>query len=143
MELAKYNPLWAMHTFNLMEAQGRINKPHGFPDYDSTVDWAGPSGEENARLAATIPESLMGVSIKRAAFRHDLGYGCSRQMRPKWCRGQRLWRFLCDRRFRWDMLLLLERADPALKAVDMAMATKFAKLYYWAVRLGGRKHCVK
>ena len=139
MTKVKYNPSWSLNAFLLLEAQGSIDKPPDFPEYDSTKDWCGP--EDNERLASMIPDAIMGVPVSIAGYRHDLGYATPRAMRPKWARAQYVWRLLCDQRFRKDLMTLLDRVK--LSKDDMKMAKRFAKLYYWSVRVGGSKHCVK
>ena len=134
----KYNPTWSLNTFLMLDGQGSILKAKGFPEFDPAVDWCGP--ENNERLASMIPDSIMGVPIGIAGYRHDLGYALPAKMRPKWCKNQYFWRLLCDRRFRSDIMTLLERAK--LPKVDLLMAKKFARIYYWSVRFGGSKHCV-
>lgn len=139
MPFVKYNPTWALDTFLTLDSRGDILKPPGFPDFDHTVDWCGP--ENNPRLAAMIPDEIMGVPVGVAGYRHDLSYATPKRMRARWCKGQYLWRLLCDRRFRADIMTLLDRS-PLVKA-DLKIAKSFAKIYYWSVRFGGSKHCVR
>tara|TARA_R110000824_G_scaffold260316_1_gene448943 strand:- start:822 stop:1241 length:420 start_codon:yes stop_codon:yes gene_type:complete len=137
MSFIKYNPTWTLDQFLAFDAEGKILKPPSFPEYDPNVDWCGPA--DQPLLAEMIPERILGVCVKRAGFRHDLGYATGKPFRPKLFRCQYVWRLLCDQRFRADLMALIKRSD--LSKADMRLAKRFAKLYYWSVRLGGWKHC--
>ena len=137
MSYIKYNPRWPLDKFLNLDSQDKILKPPGFPPYDPNADWCGPA--DNPKLAAMIPDAIMGVSVSVAGYRHDLSYATGKPFRPKWCRFQYAWRLLCDQRFRADLMALIERSN--LGKADMKLAKRFAKMYYWSVRLGGWKHC--
>ena len=139
MSYVKYNPTWGLNTFLTLDSQGNILKPPGFPEYDSGKDWCGP--ENNPLLASMIPDEIMGVPVSIAGYRHDLGYATPGNMRRKWCKRQYVWRLLCDRRFRADIMTLLGKST--LHKADLRMAKRFAQIYYWSVRFGGSKHCVR
>lgn len=139
MSYLKCDPTWSLEKFRELDWEGKILKPHGFPEYDSTVDWCGPA--DNPKLAAMIPDEIMGVSVSVAGYRHDLFYATGKKMRPKWCRLQYVWRLCCDQRFRADLMSLLKASD--LNGADMKLAKRFAKMYYWSVRFGGWKHCTR
>ena len=137
MSYLKYDPSWTLDKYLLLDSQDKILKPPGFPSYDSKKDWCGP--EDNPKLAAMIPDEIMGVPVGVAGYRHDLGYATGRRLRRKWAKPQYVWRLLCDQRFRADLMALVKRSN--LGKADMKLAKRFAKMYYWSVRLGGWKHC--
>jgi len=137
MSYIKCNPNWPLDKFLTLLSQDKILKPPGFPEYDASKDWCGPA--DNPKLAEMIPEKLLGVSVSVAGFRHDLHYATGKRLRPRWCRPQYIWRLLCDQRFRADLMTLVKRSS--LNKADRKLAKRFAKMYYWAVRLGGWKHC--
>jgi|TARA_R110000824_G_scaffold46141_7_gene132959 hypothetical protein len=132
-----YNPTWVLSTYRTLDAQGSIEKPEGFPEFDPARDWCGP--EDNPKISAMIPDAIMGVPIGVAGYRHDLGYATPKFMRRKWCKSKYIWRLLCDLRFKYDIITLLNCS--ALNKADLKMAKFFAKGYYWSVRFGGWKHC--
>ena len=137
MSYMKYNPNWPLDKYLILDSQDKILKPPSFPAYDASKDWCGPA--DNPKLALMIPDAILGVPVGVAGYRHDLGYATGKRLRMKWIKAQYVWRLLCDQRFRADLMTLLKRSN--LNKADMKLAKRFAKMYYWAVRLGGWKHC--
>ncbi len=128
--MPKYRHGMSNDRFLEMVAQPGHKFPAGIGEYDDDRDWAGPANDP--KLAAMIPDEIMGVSIKQAAYRHDYDYAAG---------GNWFTRLIDDRTFRRGCARIVDvyyRSKRMTKA-EYRLARKFCWTYYLAVRLGGRK----
>jgi hypothetical protein len=125
-----FSHLMSTEAFWAMYRQKSHEPPEGVGRFDKKKDWAGPAG--NPKLAEMISDSIMGVPIKKAAYRHDYGYAIG---------GNWFTRFLDDRQFRKECRAEVDAVHNAgdLDDDDYKLAKKFCVAYYIAVRSGGWK----
>mgnify|MGYP003659249922 CR=1 FL=1 len=135
----KYNPTWGFATYWTLINKGEVDMPEGFPEFDQAIDWCGPA--DDAAFSAMVPDKILESYVGQAGYRHDHGYATPAALRPAWCRGQYLWRLLCDYRFRSDLKHIIKHdiKSPARRK----QAAIWVRLYYWSVRCGGWRHCAK